>query len=159
MIEALRKVVSVNETVLFKGDGNNLEISTSSDDLKYYKEHDDIHAMGIRADEQYRIRDKSKWRKNEEILYPLVEAGMDRKEVKKLCEKHGMLNPVYTWRNNVSCFCCFMQRLNDWRGLYKNHPELFKIAEQWEEVRPGFGWRSDKWTLKKIREEVERGKS
>lgn len=130
---------------------------------KYYEENNHVHAIGIRADEQHRMRDKSRWRKNEEILYPLVDAGMDRKEVKKLCEKHGMLNPVYAWRNNVSCFCCPLQRLSDWRGLYKNHPSLFAIAEQWEEMsfqssKNGFGWRSDKWTLKKIREEVERGK-
>ena len=127
---------------------------------KYYEEKNNIHAIGIRADEQHRIRDKSKWSKNEEILYPLVEAGIDRIEVKKICEKHDMLNPLYSWRTNVSCFCCPMQRLDDWRGLYKNYPELFTIAEQWEEMskeqsKSSFGWRSDKWTLEKIRKNVE----
>jgi len=123
----------------------------------YYKEHDYVHAMGIRADEQYRIRDKSKLHKNEEILYPLIDAGIDKIEAKRICEKHDMLNPIYHWRTNVSCFCCPFQRLEDWRGLYKNHPELFMVAEQWEEVRTGFSWRSDKWTLRKIREELKGG--
>lgn len=57
---------------------------------------------------------------------------MDKKDVFELCKKYDLLNPVYTWRSTVSCFCCFFQRKSDWLGLLKYHPELFKLAEQWE---------------------------
>jgi len=126
---------------------------------KFHGNEPYIHAVGIRADEIKRIRPQEKWDKNEQRLYPLVEAGMDKKEVKKLCEKHGMLNPVYDWRSNVSCFCCPLQRLQDWKGLYVHHPNLFMIAEKWEGVRKRnsehYSWRGDKWTLEKIRKNVE----
>ncbi len=46
--------------------------------------------------------------------------------------KYDLLNPVYAWRSNVSCFCCPMQRKSDWQGLLKHHPELFAVAEEWE---------------------------
>ena len=118
-----------------------------------------VHAMGIRADESHRARGKKDLKKGEEILYPLIEAGMDKKEVKKLCEKHGMLNPVYKWRSSLSCFCCPFQKLQDWKNLYINHPDLFMVAEKWEEMRNQikrgyYNWRSDKWTLMAIREYV-----
>ena len=128
---------------------------------KYHGNKPYIHAIGIRADEPKRIRNGERCKKNEEIIYPLVEAGMDKKDVKKLCEKHDMVNPVYQWRTNVSCFCCPNQRLSDWRNLYRVHPELFRVAEAWEEMglaqsKKGYGWRSDRWTIKKIRENQER---
>jgi len=125
---------------------------------KFYGDEPYIHAVGIRADEIKRVKPKEEWIKNEQIIYPLVEAGMDKKEVMKLCKKHDMLNPVYNWRSSVSCFCCPLQRLQDWKGLYINHPDLFMVAEKWEETSKenskNFGWRSDKWTLEKIRESV-----
>ena len=118
------------------------------------------HAIGIRADEPNRVKSEEEWSKGEEILYPLVEAGMDKKEVKRLCEKHGMLNPVYDWRTSLSCFCCPFQRLQDWKNLYTNHPDLFMVAEEWERMsnqREGsFNWRNDCWSLKAIREAESR---
>ncbi len=123
---------------------------------KFHGNEPYAHAVGIRADELHRIKKEEKLAKGEEILYPLIEAGMDKKEVRKLCEKHGMLNPIYEWRSSLSCFCCPFQRLQDWKNLYIKHPNLFMIAEVWEEMSnqnsKGFGWRSDGWSLKAIRE-------
>jgi hypothetical protein len=79
--------------------------------------------IGIRADEPNRVHDK---------CYPLVEAGLSKDDVKKLCQKHGLLNPVYEWRSSVSCFCCFFQKARDWRGLMIHHPTLYEIANEWE---------------------------
>jgi 3'-phosphoadenosine 5'-phosphosulfate sulfotransferase (PAPS reductase)/FAD synthetase len=111
-------------------------------------------AVGIRADEAHRIKDLPN---NYAKLYPLAEAGMGKQDVKDLCAKHGLLSPVYEWRTNVSCYCCFFQKLHDWRGLWHNHPTLFAVAEEWERCSQGvsaagFGWRRDKWTLEKIRQ-------
>lgn len=101
-------------------------------------------AMGIRADEPRRIKGRN---------YPLVEAGMAKKDVLDLCRKYDLLNPVYSWRSNVSCFCCPFQRKGDWLGLWRNYPELYRIAEQWEEgsIRgTRFGWHIG-YTLKDLR--------
>lgn len=103
----------------------------------------DMH-MGIRADEPRRQHGKS---------YPLVEAGYGKKEVVELCRKYDLLNAVYSWRSNVSCFCCVFQRKYDWLGLLKYHPSLFALAEQWEQESikgSRFGW-NDTWTLTKLR--------
>ena len=87
--------------------------------------------IGIRADEPRRLKHwpTQGW----EIRHPLNEVGMGKLDVLALCEKHGMLNPVYQWRTNTSCFCCPFQRASDWRGLLRHHPTLFKVAEEWEE--------------------------
>lgn len=93
----------------------------------YWEMHGtDAVMVGIRADESRRLTEREKFR------YPLAEAGMDKKDVKKLCEKYGLLNPVYQWRTNVSCFCCFFQRKKDWKGLLINHPTLYAVAQEWE---------------------------
>ena len=108
-------------------------------------------AVGIRADEAHRM---------EGALRPLVDAGMDKKDVIALCEKYDLLNPCYEWRSSCSCFCCPFQRIGDWKGLQKTHPDLFGLAEEWErlqmEISPtGFGWLSSKKKLKDLREAQE----
>jgi 3'-phosphoadenosine 5'-phosphosulfate sulfotransferase (PAPS reductase)/FAD synthetase len=101
--------------------------------------------LGIRADEPQRANLDTRPRcGNHYFVYPLVDAGMDKKDVKALCNKHGLLNPVYQWRSNVSCFCCFFQRGRDWRGLMLNHPTLYEIANEWEKAASGdckYTWR------------------
>jgi hypothetical protein len=93
----------------------------------YWEAHEtDAVAVGIRADEPKRLTEREKF------VYPLAEANMDKKDVKTLCQKYGLLNPIYQWRTNVSCFCCFFQKKCDWRGLLINHPTLYKVAEEWE---------------------------
>lgn len=103
--------------------------------------------VGIRADEPNRVNlDKKPRCGNHHFVYPLVDAGMDKKDVKALCNKHGLLNPVYQWRSNVSCFCCFFQKGRDWRGLMLNHPALYEVANEWEKqsirmTEKGYTWR------------------
>jgi hypothetical protein len=91
---------------------------------------------------------------------PLVDADFDRKDVIKLCEKRGLLNPCYTWRTNCSCFCCPFQRKQDWLNLAEHHPDLFALAEDWEywsnenSNSGGFNW-NDGFSLKQLREATE----
>lgn len=93
----------------------------------YFKQQGEATvAVGIRADEAHRMQSKPG------IVRPLVDAGMDKRTVMDLCRRYDLLSPVYEWRSNVSCFCCFFQRKSDWRGLLKHHPELYALAEQWE---------------------------
>jgi len=90
----------------------------------------DSVCIGIRADEPQRLNHKNRGGIN--FIYPLADTGLEKKDAKKLCAKYDLLNPVYEWRSSVSCFCCFFQRISDWRGLQKNHPTLYAIAEEWE---------------------------
>ncbi|RJQ10631.1 MAG: hypothetical protein C4551_02355 [Bacillota bacterium] len=83
-------------------------------------------AVGIRADEAHRMEGKPG------VVRPLVDAGFDKRTVHDLCRRYDLLNPVYKWRSNVSCLCCFFQKVSDWHGLLKHHPELYALAEQWE---------------------------
>jgi hypothetical protein len=81
-----------------------------------------------------------------QFSYPLYDAGLDKRDVKALCAKYDLLNPVYEWRTNVSCFCCFFQRARDWMGLWKHHPALYAVAEEWERqsilrTKKGHTWR------------------
>ena len=120
----------------------------------------DVVSIGIRADEPHRMEDSK-------LPYPydrpLLDAGMDKKDVIQLCEKHGLLNPAYAWRSNVSCFCCQFQRKNDWLGLYRNHPDLYGLAEEWErlskEMREENGFRfypfGNGFTLEQLRQADE----
>ena len=124
--------------------------------------------QGIRADEPRRVRSREVSRpgcKNLYNSYPLVEAGMCKKDVFELCKKYDLLNPVYKWRSNVSCFCCFFQRKSDWLGLLKHHPELYALAEQWEKqsyimgkkkgLSRVFGW-NQSYTLENLRRMAEK---
>ena len=123
---------------------------------RFFAAQDDVEsvAVGIRADEQRRLYPNS--RAPYEMVYPLADAGMDKPAVHALCARHGMENPVYEWRSNVSCFCCPFQRVGDWRGLLKHHPNLFRLAEEWEEASGRrsesgrFTW-NDGWKLNDMR--------
>jgi len=69
--------------------------------------------------------------------------------------KYDLLNPLYRWRSNVSCFCCPLQRKGDWLGMLDHHPQLFALAEEWERMsigssEGGFRW-SKSWSLADLR--------
>jgi hypothetical protein len=112
--------------------------------------------VGIRADEPRRIHTNTKPREGQhQFTYPLCDSALDKKDVMNLCQKYDLLNPVYQWRTNVSCFCCFFQRLCDWQGLLKHHPTLFAVAEEWERqsiltTNNGLVWKQGR-TLEAIR--------
>lgn len=127
-----------------------------------YEEGDSV-AIGYRADEPKRVAklnrgtNKSKWNRGGIHQHsPIAEAGMGKKDVKKLCSKHGLLNPVYQWRTNVSCFCCPFQRKADWIGMLENRPELYAIAELWEDKQQevaDYIW--SHWRLRNLRQASE----
>jgi len=81
-------------------------------------------AVGIRADEKDRMPDFDR---------PLVDAGLGKRDVLNLCASRGLLNPIYEWRSNCSCFCCPFQRKHDWLNMLDRHPDLYALAEDWEE--------------------------
>ena len=121
-------------------------------------------AVGLRADEPRR---HGFFERNPTATGPLIDAGMGKKDVMDLCRKHDLLNPVYAWRTNVSCFCCPFQRKQDWLNMLTHHPALYAIAEEWERqqfikqrflnplAHAGYTW-SSHWALKDLREADQR---
>lgn len=130
--------------------------------MEQFDDDADIVALGIRADEAHRA-DKHSTRRRKgghSFSYDLIDAGLGKKDVMALCRKYDLLNPVYEWRSNVSCFCCPFQRKGDWMGLLENHPSLYALAEQWERLsmeltRGGWSWKEGR-TLAAMRIADER---
>ena len=131
---------------------------------KFMAEHNtEVAYIGIRADEPKRLKPNARPLKGKHFFeYPLADAGYGKKEVMEICRKYDLLNPVYKWRTNVSCFCCFFQRVSDWYGLMQYHPALYHVAEEWERwsvktSKKGYTWRQGT-TLEAMRKEFERQK-
>lgn len=100
---------------------------------RFFGDEDCIVHIGIRADESHRATLKPRSANSKHTFqYPLIKYGLDKKAVIDLCEKYDALNAVYQWRSNCSCFCCPFQRKSDWKGLLKHHPDLYALAEEWE---------------------------
>lgn len=102
--------------------------------------------VGICADEDHRMPNAQR---------PLVDAGISKRDARKLCESRGLLNPVYQWRSSCSCFCCPFQSPWDWRHLLTEHPDLYALAEEWERQsiassKNGHTW-SERFSLRQLR--------
>jgi len=106
--------------------------------------------VGIRADERERASRLAE--SNPYWQFPLIEAGLGKTDVIALCRKHDLLNPLYQWRTNVSCFCCPFQRKQDWLGMLQHHPTLYRLSEEWEaqSIRT-CGFTFSPWPLRELR--------
>jgi len=83
--------------------------------------------LGIAADEPDRVKQEYRvdW---VERKWPLVEYGITRDGCETIIREHGWPLPVKS-----GCFFCPFTRLNDWRTLWKQHPELYAQAIQLEQ--------------------------
>ena len=92
-----------------------------------------INYVGLRADEDRDARISSK--ENIKVVYPLKEARINYAGVQKILNESGIGMPPYTkWgRSRSGCFFCFYQRTIEWIRLYETHPELFALAEEYED--------------------------
>lgn len=88
--------------------------------------------IAIRADEDRGGYKNTKGNINP--MYPFVSDGIVLDDVIEILDRSGLGLPgYYKWRSRSGCFFCFYQTLDEWGGLKKHHPELFKIACQYEE--------------------------
>jgi PP-loop superfamily ATP-utilizing enzyme len=97
---------------------------------RYFCDKETPVAVGIRADEAHRLSGENK--SGYEIVRPLIDAGLDKPAVIELCEKRGLLNPVYQWTTTCSCAWCHFSRLSHWRALQDRHPYIYAMVEEWE---------------------------
>ena len=84
-----------------------------------------IMYIGYDTGEKKRAKIKKKGRI--EYKWPLINAGMNREDCKKLIKSHGLQVPPKS-----GCFICPFQRKEQWLRLKKIHPHLFKIAKELE---------------------------
>ena len=81
--------------------------------------------IGFSSDEARRAKLSSN--NGEEYRYPLIEAGIDRAECKRIIKDHGLPVPMRS-----GCYICPFQRIGQFKQLRTNHPDLFCKAEQLE---------------------------
>ena len=107
---------------------------------KYYNAQNNfISCIGFATDEIKRIPIKPK--KYIE-RYPLIEYGISEKEALQYCYEKGFdWGGLYEVFNRVSCFCCPMKRINDYRKMRVKYPELWEkmlAMDKYLGVKRGF---------------------
>jgi len=81
--------------------------------------------LGIDSGEIRRARFTSEG--GRENRYLLIEEGIDRDGCKNLIRRHGLVVPPKS-----GCWFCPYQRLDQWRRLRRDHPDLFCEAQKLE---------------------------
>lgn len=90
-----------------------------------------VNYVGIRADEQARVKLSSK--SNITAVYPFVQDGLVRSDIMNVLNDSTGIPKYYEWRSRSGCFFCFFQRKSEWIGLRRRHPDLFQKAMEYEE--------------------------
>jgi 3'-phosphoadenosine 5'-phosphosulfate sulfotransferase (PAPS reductase)/FAD synthetase len=92
---------------------------------KYYNSQNDfISCIGFAADEAKRVPVISKKKYPER--YPLIEYDVSEQEALEYCYDKGFdWGGLYELFGRVSCFCCPLKRIGDYRNLRKFRPELW----------------------------------
>ncbi len=104
-----------------------------------------INYVGLRADENRDARISHK--ENITVVYPLKEAGIDYAGVQRILLESGIGLPPYTkWgRSRSGCFFCFFQKSIEWIRLYEKHPELYALAEEYEDASDAIKGKRYQW--------------
>lgn len=63
----------------------------------------------------------------------MVEWGWTEKDCLDYCYSKGFdFGGLYNYFDRVSCWCCYMQSLNDLRMLKEHFPKLWSTLKEWE---------------------------
>jgi hypothetical protein len=65
-------------------------------------------------------------------VFPFITDDIVRRDVFQILEESVGIPEYYKWRSRSGCYFCFFQRQEEWLGLFKNHPDLFKRAAEFE---------------------------
>lgn len=90
--------------------------------LSKYKDEGYLEYIGIAYDEQKRIKDKR---------YPLVEYKMTEKDCLEYCYSKGFdWGGLYEHLDRVSCWCCPLKKIKEYKVLYQYYPELWQKLKE-----------------------------
>lgn len=85
--------------------------------LKKYKDEGYKEYIGIAYDEQERMKNKN---------YPLINWKMTEKDCLEYCYNKGFdWGGLYKHLDRVSCFCCPLKKIKEYKVLYEYYPELW----------------------------------
>jgi len=94
--------------------------------------------LGIAFDEQHRIRRSIR----PGVYYPLVEWRVTEADALAYCKRLGFdWGGLYEHFSRVSCFCCPLKGLHDFRILYDHFPDLWnRMLNLDDQINPNFGF-------------------
>ncbi len=113
---------------------------------KYYHSQENVNScIGFAADEAKRVSVKSK--KKHPERYPLIEYAVSEQEALEYCYDKGFdWGGLYELFGRVSCFCCPLKRIGDYRKIREYRPELWnKMLEMDKGLgdnRGFYGWKT-----------------
>lgn len=92
---------------------------------KYLKDQTEeiVQYVGIAADEPKRLARLEGTNK----VSLLAKYGVTEREAKDICERAGLLSPIYAITSRNGCFFCPNASEKELRHLYFNHPELWEL--------------------------------
>lgn len=83
--------------------------------------------IGIAADEPNRFHNLTDRKRS-----PLVEHDVAEAEARAICERLGLLSPIYTQSARGGCWFCHNQSLGQLRLLRKQYPEYWALMLKWD---------------------------
>jgi len=121
--------------------------------FEYYIGDDPVvQYVGLRADEDREGYISSK--PNIQSEFPFKKDGLVYSDIVKILMEAGVGLPTYyKWRSRSGCYFCFFQQKIEWVGLLENHPNLFKLAAEYEKTDELTGKRftwSDRESLEEL---------
>lgn len=101
------------------------------DILKSFDVPNIMQYIGIAADEPNRFHSLTERKRS-----PLVEHGVAESEARKICERLGLLSPIYTQSARGGCWFCHNQPIAQLRLLRKQYPEYWTLMLKWDNDSP-----------------------
>ena len=96
--------------------------------MKDKKYHKVIMYVGFASDEAHRLSARGKREpKYIEKCYPLIDLGITRQGCKDIIKEKGLFEPIKS-----GCFFCEFQSIQDWEKLYREKPDYYARAVQFE---------------------------
>lgn len=84
-----------------------------------------VNVVGFAADELGRIQKAHETRPNE--IHPLEKAHLTERDCLMMCYDHGIrYRGLYDKITRASCYCCPLGRLDQFRLIYNDYPELWR---------------------------------
>lgn len=91
-----------------------------------------VSYVGIAVDEPERLARLDGITK----ISPLAAIGWTEADCFKICEKNGLLSPIYTETTRGGCWFCHNQSVDQLRKLRKNYPDLWELLLKWDKDSP-----------------------
>lgn len=111
----------------------------------------DVEYLGYSADEKKRIKQF----KGRNIIYPLIEWGVTGQKALEYCYLKGFnWEGLYEKFSRVSCWCCTLQRIGEFRILYNDFPELWKELKEMDK-KSFRGFRPD-YTVEQLEQKFKK---